>query len=709
VVPAAGTGLFYIDPADPDNISDPLRGQYVFRRDIQVVGKATVRSADGGASTAWVTEKVSARAAPLFASAVFYDANDLELSPGPNFDLYGPVHVNGNMFVSAQGSKESGTANSVSFHGPVSITGHLFHAWSTVTASAIGQGLASSSSGEALSGDPVNFSNAKTDANINMYDSSSSKWRDSTLGGSSTLFNSSGYWLNTSTDALTQLKAKLDPRFRTTALSVWEGNVQTYDMEVGAYHPVSFTQPLDSAGTVADTHTIIDPPTTLSGTDPYYAAKQEVENQKLSNQAGLYVEVDVTPNGSSADTAVIKVYSYPGSAPTGTAASLIGPNTGLLIASSSSAVPLPSKLIRFVAYEETTGSTKYAKAGMYDNREDKGVNVVQLNMYELRAALADAVSNSNADGKALKDQSNNIWGNGTSGGYVTGISGSTGWNGGVYVHVKTLATTTKQTSVFLTNGQVTNSTTQMLPTVNGVKGLMLATNAPVYVLGNYNTTGSSPTAADAATTPDDGNTNAPGTTISTEIPAAIAADSVTILSPDYFGNSNGAGSNGAGGSSYSLMGATTSGGTTLKTANDTTTTAYKSRNERSTAASASVEISSAILTGIVSTGTTSGSSYSGGVHNLPRFLENWGSGSSQKTVAIRGSMVALFKSKTAIGPWAQENYSAPKRNWGFNVMFKNGYFPPLTPKVMSYRRIETSALNEGSYAAAKHSMWPSLY
>ncbi|MSU71533.1 MAG: hypothetical protein EXS43_04210 [Opitutus sp.] len=62
-------------------------------------------------------------------------------------------------------------------------------------------------------------------------------------------------------------------------------------------------------------------------------------------------------------------------------------------------------------------------------------------------------------------------------------------------------------------------------------------------------------------------------------------------------------------------------------------------------ASGSVEVAAAFITGIVA---TTGSSFSGGVHNLPRFLENWGTNSA----AIRGSLVSLYKSKVATGPWA---------------------------------------------------------
>ena len=97
-------------------------------------------SSTGRPITAYVTEKVSIRGAPLFAHAIFYSDNDLEASPGPVLDVYGPVHVNGNMFPMAQGTVETSTANSVNFRGPVSVTGNLYHSWASEKTIAQGRG-----------------------------------------------------------------------------------------------------------------------------------------------------------------------------------------------------------------------------------------------------------------------------------------------------------------------------------------------------------------------------------------------------------------------------------------------------------------------------------------------------------------------------------------------------------------------------------------
>jgi hypothetical protein len=91
-------------------------------------------------------------------------------------------------------------------------------------------------------------------------------------------------------------------------------------------------------------------------------------------------------------------------------------------------------------------------------------------------------------------------------------------------------------------------------------------------------------------------------------------------------------------------------------------------------------VNSAFLTGIV---PTTGNSYSGGVENLPRFLENW----SGQTFAYRGSMVVMFASQTATVPWNKSSYNPPTRNWAFDTQFLNATsLPPGTPSVRTIRR-----------------------
>ena len=839
-VPSSGA-LFLIDSTDPNNTNDTLKGQYVYRRDIQVLAKATVNPPSGGPPvTAYVMEYVSVRGAPLFANAIFYGHNDLEIFPGPQMDIYGPVHCNGNMFL----SKQSTDSTTLNFHGPVSCSGDLYHAWSTVNTAGQGSG------NENLKTDPVNFvplsGNTATASLVNLYNSTAGKWYDSTMGTDSSLFTN-GHYSNTGTDALTQLQGKLVSSFRQTASQTWGGNLQTAAMGVAAYNPIGSNGQvgvdgsgnaiiankgsIDASGNVIDPaaadplgygpHNMIDPPNTaLSTSDPYYDAKHTVEQQKYSNESGLYVQVVVTPGANgAADTAAVKLYSWPGSAAAAGVVdpARIGPNGGLLLGT------VPSGLVGFVPYQATvtnsttttpatqtsysvtgsgsswhiktttttggtltlsnatlqyngtnsvgisggsqsysggssgssTGTATYTSSsaaashlpspttgytttggssitpnsdnatvtsGLYDQRQAAGVNLVQLDMAALRAALTDTNTNSNANGKAIVTSTNQVWGAGVSGGYSPTVAGSTGWNGAVYVQVtKSDGTPAGQTSVIVANGTVASGS-NLVPAVNPTTanvslGLTLATNAPLYVLGHFNANGT--VTATSATTPDDGKTDAVSTPTSAEVPVALAADAITILSPGFFGTADTTdlvpSSNITTGT---ITGTKDSNGTSNTSASGSAArNSWYLRSTNATGGAADpnpgdTEIAAAFITGLV---TTTASASSGGAHNLPRFLEDF----SGNTVGIRGSLVCMYKSTIATGPWSTSYYSPPTRLWGFDVIFQNGHFPPLTPKVMSYRRVDfndmpphtatVSGVATEGYYDAKHRLWPTEF
>ncbi|MCX6956601.1 MAG: hypothetical protein NTV51_31105, partial [Verrucomicrobia bacterium] len=116
--------------------------------------------------------------------------------------------------------------------------------------------------------------------------------------------------------------------------------------------------------------------------------------------------------------------------------------------------------------------------------------------------------------------------------------------------------------------------------------------------------------------------------------------------------------------------------------------------------SSSTELSTAIMTGLVPSPEAGNGYYSGGVHNFPRFLENNSTG-TQRVMAIRGSLVAMYDSTVAVEPWSLRVYDAPIRLWGFNDLFGRGQFPPLTPKVMSYRRVDFNDITKSDYEGLK--------
>jgi hypothetical protein len=162
---------------------------------------------------------------------------------------------------------------------------------------------------------------------------------------------------------------------------------------------------------------------------------------------------------------------------------------------------------------------------------------------------------------------------------------------------------------------------------NGVtlpyKGLTVATPGPIYIRGHYN----APAAVQGK--------NETGTNT---LPASVVGDAISIQSGNWDDSK-----------SDDSLG---------------------SRNKPS-----DTTVNCAFLCGIVE---TSGSDYSGGVENYPRFMEDWGSG---RKFTYNGSMVVMFPSKYATGQWGnKEVYNPPKREWAFDTNFKKiEQLPPGTP------------------------------
>jgi len=192
----------------------------------------------------------------------------------------------------------------------------------------------------------------------------------------------------------------------------------------------------------------------------------------------------------------------------------------------------------------------------------------------------------------------------------------------LYVADRRNLNTTTQSVVRLINGA-------KLPFNNGL-GFTVVTQNPLYVKGNYNVTINS-------------NTYAMGlgsTTNGSSVPAALIADAITILSPNWQDNTSPAN--------------------------------YSSRN------AANMTINAALLCGNVpSTGTTA-TTFSGGVQNLPRFLENW----TGDVFILNTSLVCLYSSQIATNQFVMPGtyFAPPIRLWGFDTtLLSPNQQPPGTP------------------------------
>ena len=175
-------------------------------------------------------------------------------------------------------------------------------------------------------------------------------------------------------------------------------------------------------------------------------------------------------------------------------------------------------------------------------------------------------------------------------------------------------------------------------------GLTLVSDGAVYVQGDYNTgTTYGPDGTGGAITITNqpvSNQNSDPTQYTvagyTQKPAAVAGDAVMILSNSWL-DSN---------SSQQLS----------------------SRNASPTTFNAAL-VSGQVLTNSVDpvTGLPNGKA-SGGAHNFPRFLENWGG----QNFTYHGSMCELYSSLHFTGTYGKSNvYGAPNRRWFFDNNFLN--------------------------------------
>lgn len=177
-------------------------------------------------------------------------------------------------------------------------------------------------------------------------------------------------------------------------------------------------------------------------------------------------------------------------------------------------------------------------------------------------------------------------------------------------------------------------------------GLFIGTNAPFYSVGNVNSDGYSDTGS--STQPDDYYEPAVG----------FAGECFNILSEEWQGSRR-----------YS--------------------NSSNSRYRRSV----DTEFSGAILTGIVP--TDSQGRYSGGFANAFRFLEDW----RDQTLTYRGAVAALFECEVHTAPLRSYAYDPPRRNYGYNDLFRYGFYPPFVP-TLSRNRVPRIVVKEIMYAPA---------
>lgn len=211
-------------------------------------------------------------------------------------------------------------------------------------------------------------------------------------------------------------------------------------------------------------------------------------------------------------------------------------------------------------------------------------------------------------------------------------------------------------SVRIFNGedlQVTGGTGKLSTT----KGITISSENMVYVWGNFNTTGIN-TAPPAGTSSLNDNTTA-YYYVGNQVPTSIVCDALFPLSKTFF---------------------------------DSETSLYpdnlgKRPADNSPSVAQETTVRAAIIAGnnlsaMTATPDAGNSAFDesrlcGGMHNFPRFLENW----SARWNFV-GSLIPLYHSVQAVGQYNANStiYGAPIRNWAFDVTFTDPLrLPPGTP------------------------------
>ncbi len=200
------------------------------------------------------------------------------------------------------------------------------------------------------------------------------------------------------------------------------------------------------------------------------------------------------------------------------------------------------------------------------------------------------------------------------------------------------------------------------------KGITVSSENLIYIWGNYNTTGINGQPAGGSTLNDSTQTNF---YLGSQVPASLVVDAFTPLSKTWFDSSS---------AIYP--------DDLSKRLADRSLPGVSAETSVRTGIIAGNNLSA--LAGTPDAGNTAESRLCGGMHNFPRFLENW---NSQRWNFV-GSLIPLYHSTQAMGQYNADStiYSPPTRNWAFDTTFLDpNKLPPGTPM---FQYIEPTAFRQ---------------
>ena len=203
------------------------------------------------------------------------------------------------------------------------------------------------------------------------------------------------------------------------------------------------------------------------------------------------------------------------------------------------------------------------------------------------------------------------------------------------------------------NLQISGNAGQLSQTL----GITVSSENPVYIWGNYNTTGINTAPPDGTSCLNDATANC--FYLGNQVPSSLVCDAFFPLSKTFF---------------------------------DAQTAMYpdamdRRQADRGATVAQETAVRMAIIAGnnrsALSGSPDAGNSASGesrlcgGMHNFPRFLEDW----SARWNFV-GSLIPLYHSTQAMGQYNADSsiYGPPIRNWAFDITFTNpARLPPSTP------------------------------
>jgi Tfp pilus assembly protein PilX len=227
------------------------------------------------------------------------------------------------------------------------------------------------------------------------------------------------------------------------------------------------------------------------------------------------------------------------------------------------------------------------------------------------------------------------------------------------------------------NLQVTGASNKLSTTL----GITVSSENMVYIWGNYNTTGINVAPAPGVACLNDDTESCYYT--GNQVPASIVCDAFFPLSKNWFDSVSAMypESDGSRPGDRNLPGVTA----------ETSMRAGIIAGNNLSAMSAPASGPDA---GNYSTDPNNNESrLNGGMHNFPRFLENWG----DRRFNLVGSLIPLFHSTQAMGQYntGAAIYSPPTRDWAFDVTFRQpDRLPPGTPQ---FQYIEPTAFRQIMY------------